>query len=139
LAHGSIAIDPLRFGALSAAPTLAALVPFQVLRRAGDFAITRPTREVLFTVLPREDRYKLKSFIDTVMYRLDQVGAWAFTLMLGWGTRSALVAIPLSAAWLANALWLGRRQGAMAGDRSVRDRREATADDGGCDTGRLNR
>ena len=107
----------LGFGALAAAPTLAALVPFQVLRRAGDFAITRPTREVLFTVLSREDRYKAKSFIDTVVYRLgDQVGAWAFTLLgaLGWGTRSALVAIPLSAAWLANALWLGRRQGAMA-------------------------
>jgi AAA family ATP:ADP antiporter len=47
----------LGFGALAAAPTLAALVPFQVLRRAGDFAITRPTREVLFTVLSREDRY----------------------------------------------------------------------------------
>jgi ATP:ADP antiporter, AAA family len=107
----------LGFGALAAMPTLTAVVPFQVLRRAGNFAIARPLREVLFTVLPREDRYKAKSFIDTVIYRLgDQVGAWSFTLLgaLGWGTRSALVAIPLSAAWLVNALWLGRRQEAMA-------------------------
>ena len=107
----------LGFGALAAMPTLTAVVPFQVLRRAGNFAIARPLREVLFTVLPREDRYKAKSFIDTVVYRLgDQVGAWSFALLgfLGWGSRSALVAIPLSAAWLANALWLGRRQDAMA-------------------------
>ena len=72
----------LGFGALAALPTLAAVVPFQVLRRAGNFAIARPTREVLFTVLSREDRYKAKSFIDTVVYRLgDQVGAWSFTLL----------------------------------------------------------
>ena len=105
------------FGALAALPSLTAVVPFQVLRRAGNFAIARPTREVLFTVVPREDRYKAKSFIDTVIYRLgDQVGAWSFTLLaaLGWGTRAALVAIPLSAVWLGNALWLGRRQDALA-------------------------
>ena len=42
---------------------------FQVLRRAGNFALTRPTREVLFTVVSREDRYKAKNFIDTAVYR----------------------------------------------------------------------
>ncbi|MBV9654765.1 MAG: MFS transporter [Acetobacteraceae bacterium] len=107
----------LGFGAVAAAPALSSVVPFQVLRRAGNFAIARPTREVLFTVLPREDRYKAKSFIDTVIYRLgDQVGAWAFALLgaLGWGSRASLVAVPLSAAWLANAIWLGRRQEEMA-------------------------
>ena len=65
------------FGALAFAPTLCAIAVFQVLRRAGDYAIARPTREILFTVVPREDRYKAKSFIDTFVYRLgDQVGAW---------------------------------------------------------------
>ncbi len=105
------------FGALAAVPSLTSVVPFQVLRRAGNFAIARPTREVLFTVVPREDRYKAKSFIDTVIYRLgDQVGAWSFTLLaaLGWGPRAGLVAIPLSAVWLGNALWLGRRQEELA-------------------------
>jgi AAA family ATP:ADP antiporter len=106
------------FAALAYAPTVAAVVGFQVLRRAGDFGIARPTREVLFTVLPREDRYKAKGFIDTVVYRLgDQVGAWSYAGagLLGWGTRVApVIAIILSVLWVFNALWLGRRQEALA-------------------------
>ena len=67
------------FGTLALVPTIAALVAYQVIRRAGNFAFARPTREVLFTVVPREDKYKAKSFIDTVVYRLgDQVGAWSY-------------------------------------------------------------
>jgi AAA family ATP:ADP antiporter len=108
----------LGFGVLVYAPTIAAIVTFQVLRRAGNFGIARPTREILFTVLPREDRYKAKSFIDTVMYRLgDQVGAWSYTLVgvLHWGAAALpLVALPISALWLFNAIWLGRRQEELA-------------------------
>jgi len=99
-------------------PTIAAVAVFQVLRRAGDYAITRPTREVLFTVVPREDRYKAKSFIDTVVYRAgDQIGAWSVALLRGAGlgtAEMALVALPLAALWLVDALWLGRRQEGMA-------------------------
>ncbi len=73
------------FAALVYAPTIGVIVGFQVLRRAGNFAIARPIREVLFTVVPREDRYKAKSFIDTVVYRLgDQAGAWSFTGSAPW-------------------------------------------------------
>ena len=119
------AFTALGFGALALAPTIMALVGFQVLRRAGDYAITRPTREVLFTVVPREDRYKAKSFIDTFVYRLgDQVGAWSYAFLatfLGLGsTTVALVAIPVALLWLATALWLGRRQTAMAEDQAAR-------------------
>ena len=72
------ALTIIGFGALALFPTIAAVAVFQVLRRAADYAIARPTREVLFTVVPREDRYKAKSFIDTVVYRTgDQVGAWS--------------------------------------------------------------
>ena len=106
------------FTALAVLPSLSALVIFQVLRRSGDYAVARPTREVLYTVVPREDRYKAKSFIDTVVYRGgDQVGAWSFTLLsaLGLGTTGIAVAAGLlSAAWLGNALWLGRRQDRLA-------------------------
>jgi AAA family ATP:ADP antiporter len=106
------------FGALAFAPTLSAIAVFQVLRRAGDYAIARPTREILFTVVPREDRYKAKSFIDTFVYRLgDQVGAWGVAGLraLGAGaTELALVAIPIALLWLVNAVWLGRRQEARA-------------------------
>jgi ATP:ADP antiporter, AAA family len=106
------------FGALAFAPTLSAIVIFQVLRRAGDYAIARPSREVLFTVVPREDRYKAKSLIDTFVYRLgDQVGAWGVAGLqaLGAGaTQLALVAVPIALLWLGNAVWLGRRQEAGA-------------------------
>ena len=106
------------FGALAFAPTLSAVATFQVLRRAGDYAIARPTREILFTVVPREDRYKAKSLIDTFVYRLgDQLGAWGVAGLRGLGagiTELALVAIPIALLWLANALWLGRRQEARA-------------------------
>ena len=110
------------FGALAAAPTLGAIAVFQILRRAADYGIARPTREVLFTVVPREDRYKAKSFIDTFVYRLgDQLGAWGVAAFrwLGAGTADlALVAIPIAALWLLNALWLGRRQERMAEARA---------------------
>ena len=106
------------FAALAYAPTVAAIVTFQVLRRAGNFGIARPTREVLFTVLPREDRYKAKNFIDTVVYRLgDQVGAWSYSLVGFFGASASalpIVALPISVLWLVNAFWLGRRQDAMA-------------------------
>ena len=108
------ALSILGFGLLALAPSIAAIVGFQVLRRAGNFAISRPIREVLFTVVPREDRYKAKSFIDTVVYRLgDQAGAWSYAGLgaLGFGAAAAsMVAVPLSAAWLVNSLWLGRAQ-----------------------------
>src|SRR4030095_15548891 len=67
-------------------PVLTLLAVFQVLRRAGNFAVTRPTREVLFTVLRREDKYKAKSFIDTFVYRSgDQIGAWSYPLLTWFG------------------------------------------------------
>lgn len=113
------ALSVLGFATVGLAPTVAVIVAFQVLRRAGNFAVARPTREVLFTVIPREDKYKAKSFIDTVIYRSgDQIGAWSFALLsfIGLGlTGIAFVAVPVSAAWLLNGLWLGRKQEAMAG------------------------
>jgi AAA family ATP:ADP antiporter len=121
------AITMLGFLALAAAPTLAVLVAVQVLRRVGNFGLARPTRELFFTVVSREDKYKAKSLIDTVVYRAgDQVGSWSYAALgiLGAGPVGvAMAAIPLSIAWLANALWLGRRQRALA----ERDRRESDA------------
>ncbi|HLZ01902.1 MAG TPA: MFS transporter [Bradyrhizobium sp.] len=108
----------LGFGAIALVPSLASVVAFQIVRRAGNFSIARPTREILFTVVPREDRYKAKSFIDTAVYRLgDQIGAWSFALLsflkLG-ATEISVVAAVASAIWLANSWWLGRRQDVLA-------------------------
>jgi len=118
------------FGGLAIAPSLGTIAVFQVIRRAGDYAIARPTREVLFTVVPREDRYKAKSFIDTVVYRFgDQVGAWSMALMRGFSETAmtvALVAMPVALLWLANALWLGRRQTVLAAEQTP-ERQPTTA------------
>jgi ATP:ADP antiporter, AAA family len=112
------ALSILGFGTLASMPTIGVLVGYQVLRRAGNFAFARPTREVLFTVVSREDKYKAKSFIDTVVYRLgDQVGAWSYAGLgvLGFGiTGVALVAVPISCIWLVNGWWLGMKQEILA-------------------------
>ena len=121
------AASVIGFGVLALAPSIAAVVAFQVLRRAGNFAIARPTREILYTVVAREDRYKAKAFIDTVIYRLgDQLGAWSNDLLHGVGPAPiALIAVPLSIAWLIESLWLGRRQEklAAAGETSLQPSR----------------
>ncbi|GJD30643.1 hypothetical protein PMNALOAF_1893 [Methylobacterium adhaesivum] len=115
----------LGFAALAVSPTITAVLVFQVLRRAGNFAIARPIREVLFTVVPREDRYKAKNFLDTVVYRTgDQIGAWSFAGIdaLGLGTTVvAVAALPLSIAWLLNSLWLGRQQARRQADGMERE------------------
>ncbi|MGQ0647439.1 MAG: NTP/NDP exchange transporter [Gemmatimonadaceae bacterium] len=101
------------FGIMSIAPVLGVLVVFQVVRRASNFAIQRPGREALFTVLPRTDKYKAKNFSDTTVYRLgDQVGAWSYAWMAIFGLGLyglAFSMVPLSAAWLVLTIWLGRR------------------------------
>lgn len=113
------AISILGFAGLGAVPVLAVFVAFQVLRRAGEYAVARPSREVLYTVLDREDKYKAKHFIDTFIYRGgDQVGAWSMAGLgaLGLGLKgTAWAAVPIAALWLAISIWLGRRQQAIAG------------------------
>jgi AAA family ATP:ADP antiporter len=111
------AVNVVGFLAMGWMPLLSLLVVFQTLRRASNFAVSRPAREVLFTVLRREDKYKAKSFIDTFVYRVgDQVGAWSYPLLtwLGLGlTGISFVAAPLAAGWCVLSLWLGRRQAAL--------------------------
>jgi AAA family ATP:ADP antiporter len=116
-------LSMIGFLAMGFVPVLALLALFQTLRRAGNFAVTRPAREVLFTVLRREDKYKAKSFIDTFVYRAgDQIGAWSYPLLtwLGLGlTGISFVAAPLAAIWCGLSLWLGRRQAAFAKARDT--------------------
>ena len=99
--------------ALVAAPVLIVLAVFQVGRRVGNYAITRPSREMLFTVLDREARFKAKPVIDVVIYRGgDVMTAWLFTLLAdkaGLGlTGIAMVIGGIAAAWAMIAVWLGR-------------------------------
>jgi len=106
------------FLALAVAPILAVVVAFQALRRAADFAITNPALQILYTVIPREDKYKSKNFIDTVVFRGgDAASGWAFTGLKGLGLELSAIAaatVPLAAAWIGLALVLGRRQEGLA-------------------------
>ncbi|MEQ1911938.1 MAG: MFS transporter [Vicinamibacterales bacterium] len=106
-------LSVLGFGVLGMVPTVTVLVVFQVIRRAGNFAVNRPAREVLFTVVSPEDRYKTKGFIDTFVYRAgDQIGAWAYVPMAAFGfgiAGASSVAVVLALVSVANAVWLGRR------------------------------
>ncbi len=112
-------ISMVGFLALGAAPVFAVFVMFQVLRRAGNFAIAVPTREVLYTVLPRRDKYKAKNFNDTFVYRAgDQAGAWSFAGLGALGLSTTAMAwsmAPVAGVWLLVALWLGKRQKVLAG------------------------
>jgi len=108
------------FIGLGAAPVLPVLVAFQMTRRAGDYAVMRPAREILYTVVGRETKYKAKNFIDTVVYRGgDAVSGWAFAGLkaLGLGlTGIAAVAVPLALVWAWLGLRLGRRQEVLRGN-----------------------
>jgi AAA family ATP:ADP antiporter len=108
------------FVGLALAPGLAVLAVFQVLRRSSNYAVARPSREVLYTVLPRDEKYKAKHFVDTFVYRAgDQVGAWSYAgaRALGLATTGiAVAAVPVSLIWGAISLWLGRRQRQLEAD-----------------------
>jgi AAA family ATP:ADP antiporter len=114
-------ISLVGFVAMGIAPSLMLLGIFQVARRAGAYALLRPSREILFTVLRREDKYKVKSVTDTLGYRSgDQIGAWSYgglhALGLGLGSIS-FVAVPVAIGWCALSIWLGRKQEEMAVER----------------------
>lgn len=101
------------FLVLGLAPVLGVLVVMQVLRRAGNFSLTKPAREMLYVVLGKEEKYKAKNFIDTVVYRGgDAVSAWAYTGLRAIGVSLAgvaFVAVPLAGIWAWVSFRLGRR------------------------------
>jgi len=106
------------FAAMAFQPVLGVLMAFQVARRSADYAAAKPAREVLYTVLDREEKYKAKSFIDTFVYRGgDALAGWFYSLVTAGGdpaTRVVLAALPLTALWVVVCLRLGRRQQELA-------------------------
>ncbi|QOJ18253.1 MAG: MFS transporter [Phycisphaeraceae bacterium] len=94
-------------------PIVAVFVGVQVLRRAGNFAFGKPARDVLYTIVPREDKYKAKSFIDTAVYRGgDVLSGWCFAGMQAIGLGAvgiSFITAPLAMIWGAVAIGLGAR------------------------------
>jgi len=97
------------FTALTLWPIYAAAAIFEAVFRVGKYAIARPARETLFTIVSDNERLAAKPFIDTFVYRFGDVLGTALTPVL-------LVAAPVAVGWAGVGLWLGRRQSALAGD-----------------------
>lgn len=121
----SLALIPflLCFGfiALWLVPVLGVIMAVQVIRRAGNYAITRPLREMLYVVLSKEEKYKAKNFIDTAIYRGgDMASSWVYSgLSTGLGfslPAIALIAVPVSGLWAYVAFKLGRTQERLAAE-----------------------
>jgi AAA family ATP:ADP antiporter len=110
----------LGFVALGFYPTLAVLVVVQVAYRAGRYGLTKPAREILWTVLSREAKYKSKPFIDAAVYRGgDLVSGWIYTGLAAIGLSIgaiAIVAAPVAALWAMVGLSLGRRELILANE-----------------------
>jgi AAA family ATP:ADP antiporter len=106
------------FAVLAAAPVLAVVIAFQALQRTANFAISNPAREVLFTVLARDEKYKAKNVIDIVAVRgSDAAGGWVVTGLRALGMQArelSIAAIGLAAAGLLLSLALGRAQARRA-------------------------
>ncbi|CAG8863499.1 hypothetical protein PS627_00437 [Pseudomonas fluorescens] len=99
---------------LALAPVFAVFVVVMVVRRAGEYALVRPGREMLFTVLPAEEKYKAKNFIDTVVYRGgDALSGWvkrALDIMGDHPQLAMMIGAIIALAWGATGGWLGRQQ-----------------------------
>jgi AAA family ATP:ADP antiporter len=94
------------------------LVAVQVIYRAGRYGLTKPAREILWTVLGREAKYKSKPFLDAAVYRGgDLLSGWIYTglVALGFSIGAiALAASPVVGVWTVLALKLGARQESLA-------------------------
>lgn len=103
------------FLALAQWPTLSTIALLDVVRKTANYAISRPSREVLFTVVSQREKYLAKNFIDTVVYRLGDSGAAAlFEVFFRVGTSPLIVsawAITATLGYLGLSLALGRAQG----------------------------
>jgi AAA family ATP:ADP antiporter len=103
----------LAFAATALSPTLFMIQVLQVVRRVAQYAVARPSREICFTVVDQNNRYKTKNVIDTVVYRFGDISAaWTQTALraLGLGVSGAVtVGVAASLAWGGVAVLLGRR------------------------------
>ena len=111
------------FAVLSVAPVLTVVIAFQALQRTANFAISNPAREVLFTVVARDEKYKAKNVIDSVAVRgADAVGGWLITGLRALSVEArgiAITAIALAAAGAVLSVTLGRAQERRAAARTL--------------------
>jgi AAA family ATP:ADP antiporter len=125
----ALALVPVVFAAgfagLAAAPVLAVVIAFQALQRTANFAVSNPAREVLFTAVSREEKYKAKNVIDIVVVRgADAAGGWLFAALRSLVELAAvsLAAIAIAALGFAISLALGRAMERARGSSAIPSR-----------------
>ncbi|MGB9044890.1 MAG: MFS transporter, partial [Pseudolabrys sp.] len=108
------AVYVVGFAVLAVMPTLVVVMTIQVLQRWIHFAIANPARQLFFTVVTREEKYKAKNLVDVVVYRgSDALSGWIFDSMQALGLKLgaiALFSLPVVAGWLVLSMGLGRAQ-----------------------------
>ncbi len=108
------AVYVVGFAALAIAPSLSVVVTLQVTQRWMNFALANPARQVFFTVVGREEKYKAKNLIDVVIYRgSDALYGWVYDSLQALGLKLgaiALCALPVVAGWLILSTALGQTQ-----------------------------
>lgn len=110
----SLAVLPIvsiaGFVLLALDPILGIVALLTIIRRALGFSFSKPTTDMLYSVVTPEEKYKTKNFIDTAIYRFgDIVGTWTVQLMLGLGIAFvSWVMLPFALIWALISLWLGR-------------------------------
>jgi AAA family ATP:ADP antiporter len=113
----TLAVMPLiaviGFAVLAINPTFIVLAALQVFMRSVGFGLTKPTSDMLYSVVSPEARYKAKNFIDTAVYRgADVASIWTIKVMsvIGMGLGAvSLICVPLAIAWASLSLWIGRQ------------------------------
>jgi AAA family ATP:ADP antiporter len=119
IAAGALpAVYVVGFAALAIAPSLSVVVALQVVQRWMNFAVANPARQVFFTVVGREEKYKAKNLIDVVVYRgSDALYGWVYDTLQALGLKLgaiALCALPFMAAWFILSTALGQKQEHLA-------------------------
>ena len=102
-------VSVIGFALLAIHPVFAVMAGLQIFRRSLTFGFAKPASDMLYAVVTAKEKYKVKNFVETAIYRSgDAIAAWSIRL-LGIGISNiAVVCIPIALAWTAIAFWIGR-------------------------------
>jgi AAA family ATP:ADP antiporter len=103
-------LSVLCFVWVAADPSLLVIAIVDVIRRASGFTFSKPSTDMLYSVVTPEEKYKTKNFIDTTVYRFgDVIGIFLIRSMLTLGYSAvSLIMVPFAIAWIWVATWLGK-------------------------------
>lgn len=130
----TLAILPLTYilgiTCLALDPSLAVLAVISVSGRSAEYAIANPAREVLFTAVNREDRYKAKSFIDTIVRRGGDAGIGSLYRLLRGSAGLAMTTlswcvVPIAVCWVGLAMFIGRENRRIVSRREHDDAKQS--------------